>query len=217
MSCRAVAHLHHDDRAFFPGGIVLAMIGLYLFGILCGILYGHFEGCLPASRAKPVPFVMELPNTTTRPVPKVLCTHLEKQRLYPEGIYHHLVAGRNLVPADLRCINAFLNVVPAPESSLPAALGSILHHCFKLPGFADLCVSTALIPVYRKGKARCIHAGRRCSRRGKVQHHNSCLRRLPRSSFWYSCCRHYTPCVAQAIATVKRVMGRHTGHITTAR
>ena len=75
MSCSAKLPIYTMMiSAFFPRRYrALAMIGLYLFGILCGIpVCGHFEG-LPASKGEPVPFVMELPNYRL-PSAKVLCT-----------------------------------------------------------------------------------------------------------------------------------------------
>ena len=49
--------------AFFPRRFIvrLSMIGLYLFGILCGILYAVILK-VSCFKGEPVPFVMELPN-----------------------------------------------------------------------------------------------------------------------------------------------------------
>ncbi|HBJ25012.1 MAG TPA: ferrous iron transport protein B, partial [Ruminococcaceae bacterium] len=63
MSCSAKLPIYTlMIGAFFPAEYrALAMIGLYVFGILCGMLYALLLK-ITKFRGEPVPFVMELPN-----------------------------------------------------------------------------------------------------------------------------------------------------------
>ncbi len=62
MSCSAKIPIYGVfSAAFFPDHAALVMIGLYLGGILVGILAAKILGAT-AFRGNPVPFVMELPN-----------------------------------------------------------------------------------------------------------------------------------------------------------
>ena len=134
--------------AVFPGRYrALAMIGLYLFGILCGILYAVILKVSPLQKGEPVPFVMGLPELPSARVPKVLCTLSgEKAKGFIQKAFtHHLCCFyRNLVPAG-PSMHAF-NVVSMPESSLLAALEQrILHRCSRTARFCGLACATALI------------------------------------------------------------------------
>ena len=62
MSCTAKLPIYaFFTEAFFPDRAALVMIGLYVFGILTGILMALlFKSTM--FRGEPVPFVMELPN-----------------------------------------------------------------------------------------------------------------------------------------------------------
>ena len=62
MSCSAKIPIYGVfSAAFFPDHAALVMIGLYILGILVGIVAAKVLGAT-AFRGNPVPFVMELPN-----------------------------------------------------------------------------------------------------------------------------------------------------------
>lgn len=119
------------------------MIGLYLFGILCGILYAVI---LKVSRFKgePVPFVMELPNYRLPSAKSVVHLIWEKAKGFIQKAFTIIFAA-SIVIWFLQTFDARFNVVSMPESSLLAALGSIFAPLFAPLGFADWRVSTALI------------------------------------------------------------------------
>ena len=62
MSCTAKLPIYAFFSAvFFPDYAALVMIGLYVLGIVMGIIMAHFvKGTM--FKGEPVPFVMELPN-----------------------------------------------------------------------------------------------------------------------------------------------------------
>ncbi len=62
MSCSAKIPIYgFFSAAFFPEHAALVMIGLYVFGILMGVVSALILG-KTAFHGRPVPFVMELPN-----------------------------------------------------------------------------------------------------------------------------------------------------------
>ena len=145
MSCSAKLPIYTMMiSAFFPRRYrALAMIGLYLFGILCGILYAVI---LKVSRFKgePVPFVMELPNYRLPSAKSVVHLIWEKAKGFIQKAFTIIFAA-SIVIWFLQTFDARFNVVSMPESSLLAALGSIFAPLFAPLGFADWRVSTALI------------------------------------------------------------------------
>ena len=82
---------------------VFAMVGLYLIGIVCAVIYALILK-MTKFKGEPVPFVMELPNYRLPSAKSVL--HLiwgEGKGIYPESIYDYLPClDHYLVPADLR-------------------------------------------------------------------------------------------------------------------
>ena len=158
MSCSAKLPIYTMMiSAFFPRRYrALAMIGLYLFGILCGILYAVI---LKVSRFKgePVPFVMELPNYRLPSAKSVVHLIWEKAKGFIQKAFTIIFAA-SIVIWFLQTFDARFNVVSMPESSLLAALGSIFAPLFAPLGFCGLaCVHRPDYRLYRKGK-RCIHA-----------------------------------------------------------
>ena len=103
ISCSAKLPIYAVfTAAFFPENGALVMMGLYVFGILLGILSGLLMG-KTLFRGNPVPFVMELPAYRL-PAPKsVLRLMWDKAKdFHHPGIYHHLFGHhRHMGFADL--------------------------------------------------------------------------------------------------------------------
>src|SRR5699024_10779035 len=119
------------------------MIFLYLFGIVCGVLYAvllkhtRFHG-------EPVPFVMELPNyrlPSARSVGQLIWD--KAKDFVPRAFTIIFVA--TVVIWFLQTFDARLNVAATPDSSLLEMVGSWIAPLFAPLGFADWRVSTALI------------------------------------------------------------------------
>ncbi len=145
MSCSAKLPIYAlFTAAFFPRvWRVPVMIFLYLFGILCGILYSLIlkQTCF---RGEPVPFVMELPNYRL-PSPKSVGQLIwEKARDFIQRAFT-IIFVATVVIWFLQTFDTRLNVAATPDSSLLALVGSLITPIFKPLGFGDWRISTALI------------------------------------------------------------------------
>ena len=212
MSCSAKLPIYTMMiSAFFPRRYrALVMIGLYLFGILCGILYAVI---LKVSRFKgePVPFVMELPNYRLPSAKSVVHLIWEKAKGFIQKAFTIIFAA-SIVIWFLQTFDARFNVVSMPESSLLAALGSIFAPLFAPLGFADWRVSTALITGFTAKES--VVSTLTLLLGGEVSNIGTLFTPFTAVVFLVFVLL-YTPCVA-AIATVKREMGSTRAAITTA-
>ena len=145
MSCSAKLPIYAlFTAAFFP--VVWrapVMIFLYLFGILCGILYAFL---LKHTRfhGEPVPFVMELPNYRLPSARSVAQLIWEKARDFVQRAFT-IIFVATVIIWFLQTFDARLNVAATPDSSLLALVGSLIAPIFAPLGFGDWRVSTALI------------------------------------------------------------------------
>ena len=145
MSCSAKLPIYAlFTAAFFP--VVWrapVMIFLYLFGILCGILYAFL---LKHTRfhGEPVPFVMELPNYRLPSARSVAQLIWEKARDFVQRAFT-IIFVATVIIWFLQTFDARLNVAATPDSSLLALVGSLIAPLFAPLGFGDWRVSTALI------------------------------------------------------------------------
>lgn len=144
MSCSAKIPIYAVfTAAFFPRHGALVMIGLYLSGILVGILGAKFLGAT-AYRGNPVPFVMELPNYRF-PSPKSvgqLCW--DKAKDFLTRAFTVIFVATILI-WFLQTFNTRFDVVADSADSLLATVGGWIAPIFKPLGFGDWRVSTALI------------------------------------------------------------------------
>ena len=145
MSCSAKLPIYTMlVSAFFPGSLQpLAMIGLYLLGILCGILYALILKHTAFS-GEPVPFVMELPNYRLPSAKSVGQLIWEKAKGFVQKAFTIIFAASVIIWV-LQTFDIRLNVAATPEVSLLALLGSLISPIFKPLGFGDWRASTALI------------------------------------------------------------------------
>ena len=145
MSCSAKLPIYAlFTAAFFPRvWRAPVMIFLYLFGILCGILYSLIlkQTCF---RGEPVPFVMELPNYRLPSPKSVGQLILEKARDFIQRAFT-IIFVATVVIWFLQTFDTRLNVAATPDSSLLALVGSLITPIFKPLGFGDWRISTALI------------------------------------------------------------------------
>ena len=144
MSCSAKIPIYAVfTAAFFPKYAALVMIGLYLGGILVGIVAAKVLGAT-AFRGNPVPFVMELPNyrfPSTKSVGQ-LCWDKAKDFLTRAFT---IIFVATIVVWFLQTFDTRLNLVSDSADSLLATVGTVLAPLFKPLGFGDWRVSTALI------------------------------------------------------------------------
>ena len=145
MSCSAKLPISSMlVSAFFPRNLQpLAMISLYLLGILCGILYALILKHTAFS-GEPVPFVMELPNYRLPSAKSVGQLIWEKAKGFVQKAFTIIFAASVIIWV-LQTFDIRLNVAATPEVSLLALLGSLISPIFKPLGFGDWRASTALI------------------------------------------------------------------------
>lgn len=152
MSCSAKIPIYGVfAAAFFPGVSALVMIGLYVCGIVLGILVAlvlkktTFHG-------QPVPFVMELPNYRM-PSPKNVALLLwDKARDFIERAFT-IIFVATIIIWFLQTFDMRLNVVSDSGDSLLAAIGRFIAPALRPFGCADWRVATALISGFTAKEA----------------------------------------------------------------
>ena len=144
MSCSAKIPIYAVfSAAFFPQAAPLVMIGLYLLGILVGIVAAKVLGAT-AFRGNPVPFVMELPNyrfPSARSVGQ-LCWDKAKDFLTRAFT---IIFVATIIVWFLQTFDTRLNVVTDSADSLLAAVGTILAPLFAPLGFGFWQAAVALL------------------------------------------------------------------------
>lgn len=144
MSCSAKIPIYGVfAAAFFPRYAALVMIGLYVTGILAGILAAKVMGAT-AFRGKPVPFVMELPNYRFPSAKTVGRLCWEKAKDFLTRAFT-IIFVATIIVWFLQTFDTRLDVVADSADSLLALLGAVLAPVFAPLGFGDWRVSTALI------------------------------------------------------------------------
>lgn len=145
MSCSAKLPIYTMMvGAFFPREYqALAMIGLYLFGVICGMIYALILKTT-RFRGKAVPFVMELPNYRLPSAKSVGQLIWEKAKGFIQKAFTVIFAA-SMIIWFMQTFDAQLNVVESPESSLLAVIGGFIAPIFAPLGFGDWRASTALI------------------------------------------------------------------------
>ena len=144
MSCSAKIPIYgFFTAAFFPHHGALVMIGLYVFGILMGIVSALVLG-RTAFRGKPMPFVMELPNYRF-PSPKSVALLLwEKAKDFLQRAFTVIFLA-TIVIWFLQSFDMRINVVADSAQSLLADFGQLLAPLFRPLGFGDWRCATALL------------------------------------------------------------------------
>ena len=145
MSCSAKLPIYAlFTAAFFPRALrAPVMVGLYLFGILCGVLYALVLKHT-AFKGEPVPFVMELPNYRLPSARNVAQLIWEKARDFIQRAFT-IIFVATVIIWFLQTFDARLNVASTADASLLAMIGSLIAPLFAPLGFGDWRVSTALI------------------------------------------------------------------------
>ena len=144
MSCSAKIPIYGVfSAAFFPRHAALVMIGLYVTGILVGILAAMVLD-QTAFRGNPVPFVMELPNYRFPSLKSVLLLIWDKAKDFLERAFTVIFVA-TIVIWFLQTFDTRLNVVTDQTESLLAMIGALIAPIFTPLGFGDWRAATALI------------------------------------------------------------------------
>ncbi|HJA35729.1 MAG TPA: ferrous iron transport protein B [Firmicutes bacterium] len=206
ISCSAKLPIYAVfTAAFFPENGALVMMGLYVFGILLGILSGLLMG-KTLFRGNPVPFVMELPAYRL-PAPKsVLRLMWDKAKDFITRAFTIIFLATIVIWA-LQTFDTRLNVVTDSSQSLLALIGRWIAPLFAPLGFGSWQLSTSLITGFT-AKEAVVSTLAVLTGSSVADLPATLAAMLPTAaalSFLVFTLL-YTPCVA-AIAAVKREMG----------
>ena len=199
MSCTAKLPIYSFFvSSFFPkkGGLIMA--GLYLLGILVGILVAFlYNGTL--FKGDPVPFVMELPNYRLPGAKNVTQLLWEKAKDFLQRAFSVILLA-TMVVWFLQSFDLHLNLVKDSSDSILALVAGCLAPVFKPLGLGDWRICTALISGFMAKESvvstlEVLFA----------ESITSVLTPLAAASL-LAFSLLYTPCVA-AIASVKRELG----------
>ena len=152
MSCSAKIPIYGVfSAAFFPDHAALVMIGLYVTGIIAGIIIALiFDKTV--FRGKPVPFVMELPNYRFPSMKSVLLLMWDKAKDFLQRAFTVIFVA-TIIIWFLQSFDTRLNVVADSADSLLAMLGHWLAPIFAPLGFNDWRIPTALITGFSAKEA----------------------------------------------------------------
>lgn len=144
MTCTAKLPIYaFFVSAFFPGKGGLIMAGLYLLGILVGILVALvFKRTLFKGEA--VPFVMELPNYRLPGAKNVGLLLWEKAKDFLQKAFSIILIA-TIAVWFLQGFDLFLNGVEDSSQSIMAMLAGLLAPLFKPIGLGDWRIVTSFI------------------------------------------------------------------------
>ena len=199
MSCTAKLPIYgFFVNAFFPRLGWLIIIGLYLLGILTGILAAFlYRGTL--FRGEAVPFVMELPNYRL-PSPRNVAQLLwEKSRDFLQRAFTVILVA-TIVIWFLKSFNVRLNPVENSQESILAMIAGFLAPLLKPVGLGDWRIVTSLISGFMAKES--VVAVMNTLYPGGVEG----LAAVGAAGMLVFSLL-YTPCVA-AVAAIRREMGR---------
>lgn len=199
MSCTAKLPIYSFFvNAFFPkrGGLIMA--GLYLLGIVIGILIAFlYNGTL--FKGEPVPFVMELPNYRLPGAKNVAQLLWEKAKDFLQKAFSVILVA-TIVVWFLQRFDLQLNMVEDSAHSILAMVSGLLVPIFKPLGLGDWRIVTSLISGFMAKESVVSTLGVLFG--GNIT--NAITSLAAGSLLVFSLL--YTPCVA-AIASVKRELG----------
>ena len=199
MSCTAKLPIYSFFvSAFFPkkGGFIMA--GLYLLGILVGILAAFLYN-RTLFKGDPVPFVMELPNYRLPGARNVGQLLWEKAKDFLQRAFSIILLA-SMIIWFLQSFDLHLNLVKDSADSILAMVAGVLAPIFKPIGLGDWRICTALISGFMAKES--VVSTLEVLFSGNIA---SVLTPLAAASLLVFSLL-YTPCVA-AIASIKREMG----------
>lgn len=144
MSCTAKLPIYaFFVSTFFPGNGGLIMSGLYVLGIVVGILIAFlYRGTL--FKGEPVPFVMELPNYRLPGAKNVAQLLWEKAKDFLQKAFTVILMA-TIVVWFLQSFDLHLNLVENSADSILAIIAGALVPILRPLGLGDWRICTALI------------------------------------------------------------------------
>ena len=201
MSCTAKLPIYaFFVNAFFPSHKALIMIGLYLLGIVIGILVA-FLYKKTMFKGEAVPFVMELPNYRLPSIRNTLQLLWEKSKDFLQRAFSVILIA-TIVVWFLQSFNFRFNFVENSQDSILAAIAGLITPLFKPLGLGDWRIVTSLISGTMAKESVVSILEVLFSAEGSIAAVISSLSAASLLVFSLL----YTPCVA-AIAAVRRELG----------
>ncbi len=201
MSCSTKLIIYsYFTAAFFPGHGALVMVGLYLLGILVGVLVALVSHKTVA-RGEAVPFVMELPNYRLPSAKSVLQLVWDKTKDYIERAFTVVFAAAVIIWV-LQTFSLSLAMVDDPAQSILAQLAAWIAPVFAPLGFGDWQVTVSLIAGFM---AKEVVVATLSVLFGTTEALMAVL--TPSGALaLLAFCLLYTPCIA-AVAAIRRELG----------
>ena len=201
MSCTAKLPIYaFFVDAFFPSHKALIMIGLYVLGILLGILAALvFKKSLFKGEA--VPFVMELPNYRLPSPRNVLQLLWEKSKDFLQRAFSVILLA-TIIVWFLQSFDFRFNLVTNSHDSILATAAGVIAPLFAPLGLGDWRIVTSLISGFMAKESVVSVLEVLFGAEGGV---NAVLTPLAAAGLLVFSLL-YTPCVA-AIASIRREMG----------
>jgi ferrous iron transport protein B len=202
MSCTAKLPIYAFFTAvFFPKRGGLVMIGLYVLGILLGIVMALvMKGT--AFKGEAVPFVMELPNYRMPGAKNVAHLLWDKAKDFLQRAFTVIFVATILI-WFLQTFDFRLNIVEDSQNSMLAVISGLIAPLLKPLGLGDWRIATALITGFM-AKESVVSTLNILFGPGSAL--TSALTPLAAASMLVFCLL-YTPCVA-AIASIRRELGK---------
>ena len=201
MSCTAKLPIYgFFVNAFFPGRGGLIMIGLYVLGILTGIVVALLYR-KTLFKGEAVPFVMELPNYRMPSARNVLQLLWDKAKDFLQRAFSVILIA-TIVVWFLQSFDFRLNLVTNSQDSILAVISGVLVPLFRPVGLGDWRICTALISGFMAKES--VISVMKVLFGGEVGVTAVMSNLTAASMLVFSLL--YTPCVA-AVASVKRELG----------
>lgn len=200
MSCTAKLPIYaFFADAFFPEHTGIIMIGLYLLGIVVGILVALVSK-VTAFRGEAVPFVMELPNYRLPAAKNVIHLLWDKAKDFLQRAFTVIFVA-SIAVWFLQTFDFRLNIVSDSQDSMLAVIAGVIAPVFSPIGLGDWRIVTSLIGGFMAKESVVSTLSVLVGEAGPT----AILTPLSAISMLVFSLL-YTPCVA-AVASVKRELG----------
>ena len=203
MSCTAKLPIYaFFVDAFFPRHKAWVMIGLYLLGILIGVLIAFLYKKV-LFKGEAVPFVMELPNYRPPSARNTLQLLWEKSKDFLQRAFSVILIA-TIVVWFLQSFDFRFDLVEDSQNSILATISGFIVPLFSPLGLGDWRIVTSLISGFMAKESVVSVLEVLFSAQGGVA---AAMGSLSAASLLVFSLL-YTPCVA-AVASVRRELGRN--------
>ena len=202
MSCSAKLPIYAlFSAAFFPKYSALVMTGLYLLGIVTGIIIALISK-VTSFKGEAVPFVMELPNYRMPSAKNIVRLLWDKSKDFLTRAFTVIFLA-SIAIWFLTTFNLHLEMVESSKDSMLSVIAGWIAPVFAPLGFGDWRIATSLITGFMAKESVVSTISVLI---GGTSALTSVFTTKSALSF-LAFCLLYTPCVA-AISSIRRELGR---------